>query len=457
MADEKELNENEIKEEEVKETQPVEEAKPAEEASQPEKVKEEAAIEQVEEKTAEEKSDSVEGDYNAKRSAPALETAVFTPIKYYNTGSNIDNDVEDLRKSHTKLLSVSKIYDYVSLGVIVLAFVAVLLVMILNRGENSKAWITYTTLGISAGIIIICFIISFVFSKKKNKMFLNYLNDYEDMVSSYFITDIGVEDAKICMDAQINDQLVIEAHYFRVINAIKSRGLLEGNRHNAPFYSAEVQVVIPEISFDEATKLPENFVNFDGSAYVPDENKSDTSTQELLSNDMTIVDKDIASEIAAQKKNKRGAQRVPTTINNGLFGRFYACGTTVSSEESMIISIIGDHKNSVLPSYLTGFTPVKVPNLRSNIVVYLINPKESEKFFTEETVALLNKFVTDTTVFSGFISINSYGAKAALTLSDNVMQLPMRPIVMSGCYESVKDDTDIMFKFIDFVEEHKNK
>jgi hypothetical protein len=100
---------------------------------------------------------------------------------------------------------------------------------------------------------------------------------------------------------------------------------------------------------------------------------------------------------------------------------------------------------------LTGFKDIKVPTLRNNIVVYAVNPKTISKFFDEEGCRLVNDFVPNTVVQSAFISINSYGSKVGMTLSDDIMQLPIKQLAHLGSFDLYKDSTDKAFAFIDYV------
>jgi hypothetical protein len=112
---------------------------------------------------------------------------------------------------------------------------------------------------------------------------------------------------------------------------------------------------------------------------------------------------------------------------------------------------MGNQDNTVLPDYLTGFKAIKVPTLRNNIVVYAVNPKTISKFFDEEGCRLVNDFVPNTVVQSAFISINSYGSKVGMTLSDDIMQLPIKQLAHLGSFDLYKDSTDKAFAFIDYV------
>ena len=80
---------------------------------------------------------------------------------------------------------------------------------------------------------------------------------------------------------------------------------------------------------------------------------------------------------------------------------------------------------------------------------------EMIKVFDEEGVKLLNDININTVVESLFISINSYGMKSGMMLSDDIMELPLKRIQHSGSYDIFKDESVKVFKFFDHVDSKK--
>ena len=415
---------------------------------------------EAEEKAPEEekKADDISGDYNGHQET--LNTSYFNPIHYTNDGTiSIDDDINRIREKFNSKLSKSRVIDIVSIVLMVLAFVAVLVVTFALKGKENLAWVTYLVLGISLAVIILSFILTAVFNKKNAKITKDYLNEYEDMLNGYVISDLKVKNPTLCVEAKVDDQEIIQAHYFRTINKIESRAVVEGTRNDYHFSLAEVAVVIPPVSFLQANKKPEDLLNLDGSKYIPDPvGETMTGTQELASKDMTMLDLDLSKEVLDPKQakkrerdQKRAAANKQTETATGLFGKIYSYGAYVDSEEAIIITFMGDKENTVLPDYLTGFKALKVPGLRNNIVVYAVNPLKSSKFFDEVGVKLLNDITTNPFVQSCFISINSYGSKIGMNLSDDIMQLPIKPLSHTGAFETYKNATDKAFAFVDYV------
>lgn len=403
--------------------------------------------------------DDVSGTYNGTSANP--DNTYFNPIRYINDGTiSIDDSMENNRKAFNQKLKKSKVIDVIAIVMMLVSFAAVLVVVFLNKGENALPWLNWVVFGIALVVIVASFILTTVYNKKNAKITKAYLNDYEDTLNGYVISDLSVVDPSLCVDAKINDQDIIQAHYFHTINRIESRAVVEGKRKGFSFSLGEVAVVIPTVSIESCNKKPEDYLNLDGSTYVPEPiSDTETGTQELASKDMTVVDLDMVTKDAKkrEKDEKRARMNQQTETATGLFGKIYAYGMAIDSEDSIMIAFMGRKDATVLPDNLTGFNAVKVPGLRGNIVVYCINPLSSAKFFDEEGVRLLNDIVPNEVVESLFISINSYGSKVGMTLSDDIMQLPIKQLSHLGSYELYKDATDKAFAFIDHVQEIAGK
>ncbi len=404
------------------------------------------------------KADDVTGTYTG--SNQHLDNTYFHSIRYIHDGTiSIDDDMEKNRANFNAKLSKSKIIDIISIVMMVIAFAGVIIVTFVNRENTEMAWLTWLILGIALAIIIFSFVLTTIFNKKNSKITQEYLNDYEDMLNGYVISDLNINNPTLCVEAKVDDQDIIQAHYFRTINRIESRAVVEGQRNGYHFSLAEVAVVIPTISIATANKKPEDYINLDGTKYVAEDIPNTlTGTEEIASKDMTMIDLDIASETLNSKEAKKRERDQRKALANkqtetatGLFGKIYSYGFAVDSEEAFILAFMGNPDNTVLPDYLTGFKAVKVPSLRNNIVVYAVNPKMVAKFFDEEGCRLVNDITPNTVVQSSFISMNSYGSKVGMTLSDDIMQLPIKQLAHLGSFDLYKDSTDKAFAFIDYV------
>ena len=401
-------------------------------------------------------ADAISGEYNGQQNLEEMQT-FFKPLTYvYDSTHSIDEDIDSVRRKYTDLVKKYNILDLVSLILMIVCFIGVILVVFLNNDEK-LSWVTWLVLAIAIVIIIGGFILSHFTGKKRRKLSMEYLTSFEDTLNGFVNYHLGVDEALLAAEGQIDDQLIIQSHCFKTINAISSRAVVLGKRKGHEFSSAEVAVSVPTISFDEANKVPTEYVGLDGTPYIQEENTSnDTSTQELSASDMTIVDLDLAKEINGKEKKKAsGKSKEITSTNSGLFGKYYSYDAKVNHKESLIIAIMGTNKNTYLPDYLNGFTPMKVPGLKHNIIVFVADPLSSNKFFDEEGIKLLNNINVNTVVHSLFISINSYGMKAGLMLSDDIMELPLKRIQHSGSYDIFKDASVAIFNFFDHVDSKK--
>lgn len=411
-----------------------------------------------------EKPDDVAGDYNGNDIQK--DNAFFYPIRYVaDPLVNIDDDVEKSRAIFASKVSKSRIIDIISIILMAVSFGGVITVTLLNRGNAETQWVNWLVVGIALAIIIFSFILTSIFNKKNSRITKEYLNEYEDMICGYAISDLEVEGPTLCVDSTINNQDIIQAHYFKTISRIESRAVVEGTRYGHSFTMAEVSVIIPPVSFAQANKKPEDYVNLDGSIFVPDPiTDTMTGTQEIGASDMTLVDVELSDELLSDKERQKKEKEIQkanlskqTDTQNGIFGKYVSYGLTLDSDEAFILVYMGESEFTVLPDFLTGFKAVKVPGLRNDIVLYAVDPTKVAKFFDADGVAIVNNFTPNTVVQSMFISMNSYGTHIGMNLSDDIMRLPVKSIAHTGSFTTYKEANDHAFNFIDFVAKQAGK
>jgi hypothetical protein len=352
------------------------------------------------------------------------------------------------------------------MGIILVVFAIVLLTTFLTRGKEGLAWVQWVVLGIGLAFIIVSFIISSIVSKKRGKIAQNYLQMYQDKINGYVASELDLKDPQLAIDAKLEHHEVIQAHYFRTINKIESRCVVEATRHNHEFRMGEISVIVPAIPVAEANKKPVDLVNLDGSIFIPVVTTDTiTGTQEFSGKDVTMLDLDLSDEANGNKeteKRNRDVEKVNKTdsareIASGLFGRLHSYDMKVASNEAFIIAYMGNKDYTYLPDFLSGYSAIHVPGLRNNIVVYAVDPRVSAKFFDEEGVRMINEVETNNIIQSAFISVNSYGSKVGMTLSDDIMRLPNKSISHVGSYDLYKNAIVAAFKFIDTVDEKRSK
>lgn len=409
--------------------------------------------------------DQIDGEYHPVANPAEVGSDVFAPVHYHNDKTHtIDEDLENIRKTYAKKIGKSSRFNIISIVLMAVSFVGILLTIILNDSEE-LAWVTWVVFGIALVLIIGSFVGSNIIYKKATGVSMEYLSVYQDAVSGYIAEKLDVKDPLFSAAGTIDDQEVIQAHCFKTINHIRSRCVLRGERNGRPFVTGECVIGIPDKTIEEANARPENLVNLDGTPYVPDPRETTTSTQELPANDMTMIDIDLADELSSHKereKREKEADRMrknaakPVTIRNGLVGRFYSYRLRIDPEESFIICFTGNPENTTLPDYVSNFTPVHVAGLKKNIVVYLADLEKGAKFFDESMVSLLNEIAVDNVVYSLFLSMNSYGVKIGMNLSDDIFELPMRNPVSLGCMDTFVTASQKAFAFVDEVEKRAN-
>ena len=453
---------------------PAGEESKAEEASQSDFPKTEAPLEQPEAqegedelqksiKEANQQADSIEGEYNGSENN-TLSSAYFKPIHYINDGTiSIDQEIENLRQGFVKKRNPGKIFHIISLAVILVCFGAFIG---LTRWKNAPTWALWSVFGVMVAVLVVTFALSYYFRKQETKVTSNYRVDFVNTVNGYTLSNLHLDNAKIAPEAKIEDKEIIEAHYFRTITSIQSRAVVVATRNQFSFSCAEVAVVIPTRSIEDANKVPVDYLNRDGTPYI--ENTVDAGTTTLfgtqeISSSVTRIDATIADQISGnanvknrEKDQKKAKKNEKKNTNTGFFGRYFSYGATVPSDESRIISFRGDKQFTFLPTYLNGFEARKVPGLKKNILVYVVSPVKSAKFFTKENIDILNSMPVGITVQSCFLSLNSYGRKAGFNLSDDVRQCPQKQIETLGCFDTYQHAIDTAFAFFDAIAANKD-
>lgn len=409
--------------------------------------------------------DLVEGTYNGKGRNTSSVPAYFQPVHPLDDSVTIDEQIDALAKETGKKFKKNSVLNGLCMGVILVVFAAVLLATFLTRGKAGLAWIQWTMLGIGLVFVIASFILSSLISKQRGKIAREYLQIYQDKINGYVAPELNLEDSQLALDAKFDDFDVFKAHYFKNVNNIESRCIVEAKRNGKEFRMGEVSVIVPARSVADANHKPTNLLSLDGTPYVPQVSSDTvTGTQEVASKDMTVLDLDLSDEANFQKENEKRNRDIEKAnrqdggkeIVSGLFGRLHVYDMKVSSHEALIIAYMGDKNNTCLPDSITLFPAVHIPGLRSNIVVYVTDPKTSAKFFDEEGVRRINSIETNNVLQSAFIAINSYGTRVGMTLSDDIMRLPNKSITCVGSYDTYRSAIVNAFSFIDYVDEKKD-
>ena len=120
----------------------------------------------------------------------------------------------------------------------------------------------------------------------------------------------------------------------------------------------------------------------------------------------------------------------------------------VTPDESFIIDLRGKMNDTVMPDYIKNYKPYQDKRLGDKIIIYLATD-DGKKFFNDENIDLLSKFVIDDVVTSGFVTVNSYGSKIALNLSDSLMVLPIENKVNVSSLDSLRVSLNTLVKFVE--------
>lgn len=391
--------------------------------------------------------DEIDGELNIKETH-----GDFKPITYtYEESVSFDDEVESFRKSYLPKYKLYRLLNYGSMALLVLGFACIIIPMFLNI-SNASLKIVLMVVGIA--LVVAAIVISIISSKKMQQFTINYSYRYFELIAGYTAYELSVNDVYCCPGANMDETLFIQAHMFRTITNIQSSSVMEGRRHGHDFVAGFLGAIIPPVSYDKANELPSEYINMDATPYIaPEFGATVTGSRELPTPDMTVVDLNLANEENSKAPVKKNAAPRQSSNNLGLFGWFTSYTLPVKSEESLIIYFLGKRTSNILPDYLTGFRAVKVPSLRSDIVVFAADIKASGKFFTNRAIEYLNNVKPDDIFQSGFISINSYGAKIGLNLDDCFINAPaFKEGKRAGNFASYDNAMKNLFGFLDEIE-----
>ena len=89
--------------------------------------------------------------------------------------------------------------------------------------------------------------------------------------------------------------------------------------------------------------------------------------------------------------------------------------------------------------------------MKKEYIVYAISPERISKYLDLDACKILNQINTNYIVQSLFISVNSYGVKIGMNLSDDIMELPLKRIERLGSFDIYADASKVVFDFVDHV------
>lgn len=386
--------------------------------------------------TIEKTADSIEGYYNKNASTVnTSKAAAFVPL--ISTTSDINSfldTVEEKRQDYLVKYKKKKLIGRIlniSLAVLLLLALLILILSNVKVGESKLipyTWVPITVVVIAATFAIGIAVFNYIYNKKSTTYTEDYFNNYQNLVASYSLSSLNLSDAKISTTGKLSDELLIQAHYFSTISSIQSRALVVAKRDEQEVYYGEIACALPYISKREAYQLPQLF-DLETEIELPigiDEDKKDNT----------------------EKKSGLFSQTQTQTI--GALGRLLALPNKLESSESMIIVFRGDEDTTVMPNFVNHYKAYKGRGLNDNIVLYLASD-ESKKLISDEVISVLNRVVIDKIVTSAFISINSYGSKIVLNLSDDLMILPIEKPLKKEAVEALSTDINILVEAVDLV------
>lgn len=386
--------------------------------------------------------DSINGEIN--KQPTEKKAGVFNQLTYiYEPTLSFDDEVEAARVNVMPKLKRVQVFSIISLFALLGGLIMSGLTLMMNSLSQP---IKIVLLVIGGVLFVSALVLSFLLRRKQKKITSEYYGRYFDLLSGYTAQAIGLSNSMTCIDGSMDELLFIQAHLYRTIIGIESANVLEAERRNKSYVGGFLAAALPQIDFEQANKLPKEYFLTNGNPYVEgSENPTVTGSIEISSNDVTMVD------LEAVKDNKDKKVQKEENSQLGLYGWFSSYDLRVESNQSLIIYFMGAKEDNRLPDYLSGFKAMKIDGLKKTIVVYAASPSVAGEFFTDANIRLLNDFIIDATCQSGFISINSFGSKLGLNLSNEFTSAPTQPREL-GIYTSYYHNTKLVFEFFDNIE-----
>lgn len=391
--------------------------------------------------TSEEKelksADSLDGVYNSNAStAKKVESSSFSPLNKFDEKDDVISIIESKREEYSKQYKkknlISKILN-ITLAVLLILALVILVLSNIKVGDSQiipYAWVPITVISLAGGFAIVLAVITYIYNKKFQVKTHNFFIFYQNIAASYSLSPLNTEDMKIAPENQLNDELLIQAHYFSTIYSISSRGLVVGKIDGNDFTYGEVACTVPYKSKMEANSNP-------------------VTIYDLTTNEELPYKPEVYKEEKEVKRKGMFANQTPEQ-SFGVLGRMLALKNSVDSLKSVIICFKGDENTTFMPDYVSNYKAYKDNRLKNNIVLFLASD-EAKMFFDDEGINLLNQIEIDETFTSGFISINSYGSKLVLNLSDQLMVLPIENKPDKKSFDSLKDTLNKMVTFVNYV------
>ena len=217
--------------------------------------------------TSEEKelksADSLDGVYNSNAStAKKVESSSFSPLNKFDEKDDVISIIESKREEYSKQYKkknlISKILN-ITLAVLLILALVILVLSNIKVGDSQiipYAWVPITVISLAGGFAIVLAVITYIYNKKFQVKTHNFFIFYQNIAASYSLSSLNTEDMKIAPENQLNDELLIQAHYFSTIYSISSRGLVVGKIDGNDFTYGEVACTVPYKSKMEANSNP---------------------------------------------------------------------------------------------------------------------------------------------------------------------------------------------------------
>lgn len=382
-------------------------------------------------------ADSLDGVYNSKAStAKTVDASSFLPLKKFDEKDDVISIIEGKREEYSKQYKtknlVSKILNIVFVVLLILALVILILSNVKVGGNQiiPYAWVPITVISIAGAFAIALAVVLYIYNKKFQVKTHNFFIFYQNILASYSLSSLNTEDMKIAPENQLNDELLIQAHYFSTIYSISSRGLVVGKIDENDFTYGEIACTVPYKSKIEANSNPATMYDLTTSEELP-------------------YKPEVYKEEKEVKRKGMFTNQTPDQ-SFGVLGRMLALKNSVDSLKSVIVCFKGDENTTFMPDYVSNYKAYKDNRLKDNIILFLASD-DAKVFFDDEGINLLNQIEIDETFTSGFISINSYGSKLVLNLSDQLMVLPIENKPDKKAFDSLKDTLNKMVSFVNYV------
>lgn len=329
---------------------------------------------------------------------PTVEDVYYDPD--YATADDPAATKEAVEKQAAEVNASYKTLKRVQLIITcVCAAMAIALVVVMFQNNESLRWLSY----LMVGLVIVAFVVTMIISSKLKK---KTMAGIESFIHSYILTIDGLtfgsipdlDNVRIAPQGQVDNNNVINAHYYETILSVASRNKAIGTFKGINFTLVDVSLSVP------------------------------------------------ANPAEAGKA--RGRQK---NSSLGFYGKWLALDHKIPMGGIIICRQSESHTLTAAPTYLDGYEAVEVEGLDDHFMVFATDASIAAQFMTPEVKEALTALIPGEQLLDYLISVNANGTYFGLNYADPIVAAPLTEKVKLEAYEEHLSAIKGMFKVLDAI------